>query len=254
MTHVEDKHREIARALIAPVRRVSRPSTVVWDATNRPAPNVGPIAIWSAGRGPCVVLVHGWEADHRDMDAFVAPLVAAGRRVVAFDLPAHGETPGETATLPELAAALTAVSTLAGEVDAIVAHSVGCAATAAALAEGLRVRRAAFIAPPLRYEAFVRYYADQAGVEGDALVAALGELGLDIAPLDIRKSAARIAMRVPLLLVHSMDDRVCDASNSSKIAALWNGSTVEFVEGLGHNRILRDPGVVGRIATFVTAE
>jgi pimeloyl-ACP methyl ester carboxylesterase len=248
MTHVEDKHREIARALIAPVRRVSRPSTVVWDATNRPAPNVGPIAIWSAGRGPCVVLVHGWEADHRDMDAFVAPLVAAGRRVVAFDLPAHGETPGETATLPELAAALTAVSTLAGEVDAIVAHSVGCAATAAALAEGLRVRRTAFIAPPLRY------YADQAGVEGDALVAALGELGLDVAPLDIRKSAARIAVHVPLLLVHSMDDRVCDASNSSKIAALWNGSTVEFVEGLGHNRILHDPGVVGRIATFVTAE
>jgi pimeloyl-ACP methyl ester carboxylesterase len=101
MTHVEDKHREIARALIAPVRRVARPSAVVWDTTNRPAPNVGPIAMWSAGRGPCVVLVHGWEADHRDMDAFVAPLVAAGRRVVAFDLPAHGEA-SATHYLPEI--------------------------------------------------------------------------------------------------------------------------------------------------------
>ena len=247
----EGRHLEIARALIAPARRAPRPSDVVWDATNRPSPNVGPIAVWSAGSGPCVVLVHGWETDHRDMDAFVAPLVAGGRRVVAFDLPAHGETPGDTATLPELAEALVSICALAGDVESIVAHSVGCAATAIAVGGGLRPKRIVFVAPPLRYEAFVRSYAGQAGVEGDALVAALAELGLDVAPLDIRKNAARIGEPLPLLIVHSTDDRVCDVTNAAKIAAVWPGATTELVEGLGHARILRDANVVERVTRFL---
>ncbi len=252
--NVEDRYEEIARALLAPARRAARPSPVLWDATTKPSANVGPLAMWRAGAGPCVVLVHGWETDHRDMDAFVAPLVAAGRSVVAFDFPAHGESPGETATLPDLAEALAAVCAFVGPVDGIVAHSVGCAATAIALAGGLRVRRAAFIAPPLRYEAFVRAYAERAGADGDALVSALAKLGLDVAPLDLRENAARIDDHVPLLLVHSTDDRVCAVENTHRIAAVWPGATKAIVEGLGHSRILRNENVIARVRDFLVDE
>ncbi|MBD5634417.1 MAG: alpha/beta fold hydrolase [Candidatus Eremiobacteraeota bacterium] len=241
---------ELARSLLAPTRRVARPSDVLWDARETISTAYGPIAVWAKGTGPTVVLAHGWEADHLDMDAFVAPLVARGRRVVTFDLPAHGESSGEIATLPDLATALHGVADFAGGADAIVAHSVGCATTAIALAAGLQARRVAFVAPPLRYEAFVRFYAQQNGVDGDALVGVLAEMGLDVGPLDIRENAAGID--VPLLIVHSRDDRICDVRNAAKIAAVWRGSTVELLDGLRHVRILRDATVVSRVVEFLT--
>jgi pimeloyl-ACP methyl ester carboxylesterase len=71
-----------------------------------------------------------------------------------------------------------------------------------------------------------------------------------VGPLDIRKNAAGID--VPLLIVHSKDDRVCDSTNATKIAQVWNGARVTFVEGLGHTRILRDPDVVASVVDFVT--
>jgi pimeloyl-ACP methyl ester carboxylesterase len=246
---VTDRAREVARALLTPTRRAPRPSTVAWDRRETIATRYGPIVTWTIGTGPAVVLVHGWEADHVDMDAFVAPLLARGRSVVTFDLPAHGESSGERAALPDLAGALEDVVASMGDVDAAIAHSVGCATTALALVAGASFRRVAFVSPPLRYAAFARFYAEQRGVEGDAIVAALAEAGVDVGPLDIRKNAADID--VPLLIVHSKDDRVCDSSNATKIADVWNNAQVTFVEGLGHTRILRDPDVVANVVDFV---
>jgi pimeloyl-ACP methyl ester carboxylesterase len=247
---VTDRAREVARALLTPTRRAPRPSTIAWARRETIAARYGPIVTWTVGTGPAVVLVHGWEADHLDMDAFVVPLLARGRRVVTFDLPAQGETAGERASLPDLASALEDVIAATGDVDAVIAHSVGCATTALALAAGASLRRVAFVAPPLRYAAFARFYAEQHGVEGDAVVAALAENGVDVAPLDIRRNAA--TLNVPLLIVHSRDDRVCDSPNATKIADVWENARVTFVDGLGHTRILRDPEVVASVVDFVT--
>jgi pimeloyl-ACP methyl ester carboxylesterase len=247
---VTDRAREVARALLTPNRREPRPSAIAWDHRETISARYGPIVTWTIGTGPAVVLVHGWEADHVDMDAFVVPLLARGRRVVTFDFPAHGESSGDRATLPDLADALEDVVAATGGVDAVIAHSVGCAATAVALGAGASFRRVAFVSPPLRYAAFARYYAEQNGVEGDAIVAALAETGLDVAPLDIRKNAT--GLEVPLLIVHSKDDRVCDATNATKIADVWKNAHVTFVDGLGHTRILRDQNVVANIVDFVS--
>jgi pimeloyl-ACP methyl ester carboxylesterase len=247
---VTDRAREVARALLTPTRRAPRPSAIAWERRETIATRYGPIAMFTIGTGPTVVLVHGWEADHVDMDAFVAPLLARGRRVVTFDLPAHGESSGERASLPDLAVALEDVIAAIGNVDAAIAHSVGCATTAVTLAAGAALQRVAFVSPPLRYAAFARFYAEQHGVEGDAIVAALAEAGVDVGPLDIRKNAAEID--VPLLILHSKDDRVCDSTNATKIADVWKNARVTFVDGLGHNRILRDPNVVASAVDFVT--
>jgi hypothetical protein len=68
--------------------------------------------IW--GEGPVVYLQHGWGGHRQQLGALVAPLVAAGYRVVAFDAPSHGESgPGPSGprrtTAVEFADALAAV-------------------------------------------------------------------------------------------------------------------------------------------------
>jgi pimeloyl-ACP methyl ester carboxylesterase len=45
------------------------------------------------GRGPALVLVHGMAASLHDWDALVPALVRAGYRVLAVDLPGHGDSP-----------------------------------------------------------------------------------------------------------------------------------------------------------------
>src|ERR1700741_4784010 len=95
------------------------------EASLRMPPGVPPSepveAIWSGhriageswGDGPGVYLVHGWGGCRAHLGVFVKPLVEAGHRVIAFDLPSHNESePGELApgrtTIVECAEAVRA--------------------------------------------------------------------------------------------------------------------------------------------------
>ncbi|MFW6193451.1 MAG: alpha/beta hydrolase [Gemmatimonadota bacterium] len=52
--------------------------------------------------GPTVLLVHGWSSHTGHMTGFVDPLLRRGFRVVAFDGPAHGRSPGARTDIFEL--------------------------------------------------------------------------------------------------------------------------------------------------------
>ncbi|RPI33855.1 MAG: alpha/beta hydrolase [Chloroflexota bacterium] len=47
----------------------------------------------TSGDGPPVILLHGIAASHHDWDTYIPPLVAAGYKVFALDLPGHGDSP-----------------------------------------------------------------------------------------------------------------------------------------------------------------
>ena len=67
-----------------------RPIEAYWDGHR--------IAGEEWGEGPPIYLVHGWGGQRPHLAVFVKPLVEAGYRVVAFDLPSHNESdPGELA-------------------------------------------------------------------------------------------------------------------------------------------------------------
>ena len=51
-------------------------------------------------------------------------------------------------------------------------------------------------------------------------------------------------MRTPLLILHDRDDRQVPVEQATEIAGVWPGSRVITTAGLGHQRPLRDPGVV----------
>ena len=71
--------------------------------TTIPSP-CGPLAAWVWGTGPrTALLVHGWAGRGLQLGAFANPLVAAGFRVVAYDGPGHGSSPGRTSNLFDLA-------------------------------------------------------------------------------------------------------------------------------------------------------
>ena len=106
------------------------------------------VATWRWGTGPTVLLVHGWEGRGSQLGSFVAPLVAAGMSVVAFDAPAHGDSPGHRLYLTDHADAVADMVAAIGPVHAIVAHSFGAAAVLLAHARhGVDAPRNVMIAP-----------------------------------------------------------------------------------------------------------
>jgi pimeloyl-ACP methyl ester carboxylesterase len=160
----------IADALLTPDRGEPAASTIPWDTRETLDTPQGAIAYWTIGSGPAVLLVHGWEGWHAQMDAFVAPLLARGARVVSVDLPAHGESGGVTASPLDCGAAIAAVGAQIGPLAGAIGHSGGCPSIAIAMRGGMRLQRVALIATPERWERYVRWFAQEEGVDAEHLI------------------------------------------------------------------------------------
>ena len=123
----------------------------------------GPLAVYRFGRGPLVLLVHGWNGRATQLGAFVPALVSAGFQVVAFDAPGHGASAGSRSSIVAFANAFdTVVDTVrpfCQPIHGIVTHSLGGSAVAFAIRRALAEEerggdaafsrtRLVFIAPP----------------------------------------------------------------------------------------------------------
>ena len=240
-----------ALLFLTPARTPMQNETESGPRPDRMVPTPGgAIATWREGEGPVVLMVHGWSAQHADLAAFVTPLVGAGYQVVSIDLPAHGQSEGELASVPDMARALQAVAAAIGPIHGVIAHSVGCAATALALKKGMQALRVVLVAPPARYAHFVRAFSQRAGIEPESLLSALRLRDIDVDSVDLPLMAPNLHARA--LVIHSKDDQVVPFANGQKIAAAWPGARPLECEALGHKRILSDPAVVAAAVSFFT--
>ena len=206
------------------------------------------------GDGPTALLVHGWSGTSAQLAGFVAPLLQQGHYVAAPDLPAHGDSPGRRTNIREMADAIARAGRRLGPVRALVAHSLGAAAAAVAMAEGLRVERAVLIASPANIEVYPRRFAAALGFSpagADRMAAALERRA---GPLE-RLSPIRLAPRqtAEALILHDPLDREVPFDESRALAKAWPGAQLEAIAGRGHTRALHDPEVIARAAAFIGA-
>jgi hypothetical protein len=137
----------------------------------------------------------------------------------------------------------------------VIAHSLGATAAAFAIAGGLAVERAAFLAPMADPLPYTRTFAGRLGF-GDRVRTRLVDrierrVGLPLSAFDVPALAGRVPTP-PLLLVHDRLDAETGWSDSAAIAASWPRSRLVTTSGLGHRRILRAPAVIAEVTGFVT--
>ena len=214
------------------------------------------LAVWSWGVGPTVLLVHGWNGRGTQLGALVAPLVQRGYRVVTFDTVGHGDSDGKRATLVDMADAVGAVAEAVGPVMALIAHSMGGAVTTIAMADGLAVQRAVYIAPPADPARWIEIFAEFLGFSEDLTdrMTAYIERLAGRKVRDLRGPVLARSMTTPLLVIHDRDDLEVPWRESSAVATAWPGASTWRTAGLGHRRVLRDPGVVEKIVRFISKE
>jgi len=209
---------------------------------------------WGNPDAPGIMLIHGWNGRGLQLGAFAEPLVNSGLRVIAFDAPGHGDSPGSSTHIFDYAQAIQDVAGASGMLSGAIAHSFGAPAVARALHQGLQLPRLITIAAPADAEFLVQRFADQLHIPAAVIDAMRSRIeqrfGMDIFQ---RLSTERMlsAMDIPGLIIHDRDDRDIPATHAQRLQDVWPNTQLIYTEGLGHNRILRDPAVIAAAADFL---
>lgn len=226
--------------------------TARWQVVETPAGEVQSYVYEPDGEAlGTVMLVHGWTSELAFMAAFTEPLRRSGLRVVAFDFPAHGLSPGRRTNLADCARAMRAVCDRYGPIDGVVAHSYG-GFVALLVAEGgpplggaYPIGRIVLISCPNELStvtrnfgrtlklgpAAQRYYEHHLERVGHRPVATF--------------SAAQLLRDFdkPVLIVQGRADEEVSFHNAEDIAAAHPSARLVLFDGLGHRNILFAPPV-----------
>lgn len=210
---------------------------------------------------PRVLVVHGWGSGAAYLAPMAAGLHAAGNRVVALDLPGHGRSSGRILDMRRAAESLQAASREHGPFDAIVAHSFGGAATIVATSgligcvPRLKAGRLVIIGAPSRLDfifgGFIRIMRLGKDMLRRMEARAEQETGLHPDVFDGARLVAKLG--IPALVIHARDDKEVPADNAEAYEGVSPRVTVQWADGLGHRRIVRDQGVIDGIARFIAA-
>jgi len=247
----------LARQLMFRVRRFPRPA---WEeellataARHQRIPlRDGQLWTWSWGEGPPVLLVHGWEGRGTQLGRFIPALLDRGLGVVAFDGPGHGLSTVTRGSMPDQAAAVERLSRILGPFHGTIGHSMGAGSIAYAAAQGVDLGRAVLVAPPLDPRAFFETVTAELGLGERVLAriieAAEQELGASLVSLNVRDNAGHL--RAPAMVVHDREDRSVPLVEGEAVAEAC-GAELLVTSGLGHRRVLKDAGVIEKVADFL---
>jgi pimeloyl-ACP methyl ester carboxylesterase len=151
-------------------------------------------------------------------------------------------------------AALTAVVDTFGPPHAIVAHSLGCAITAFAIADGMPApKRLGFVAPTVGPLPHMHAMTQLLGLTERTQSAILRQFETMVGrPITDFDALTLPGPMPPTLIVHDYRDKKNSHTEAVNLAATWPSAKLHSTDGLGHRQILRDADVVKRITTFVT--
>ncbi len=206
------------------------------------------VQAWRWGRGPAILMVHGWSGRGVQFHRFVAPLVQAGYTVVAIDGPAHGASSGRITSYFEFTDTIRTFLTtdLDFNIQGIIGHSFGASAAINALAkEGLFVN-AVCIAPVLKLRDLLLYSFRRFGIPQTLVARLIGKFeqrfGYHLEADDPHLLIGDL--KGPVLIVHDQQDRTAAFGDSIYQAQMHGHINILATRGLGHRRILTDPAVV----------
>ena len=208
-----------------------------------------------------VMLVHGWTSEAAFMTAFIEPLRRSGFRVVLFDFPAHGASPGRRTNLADCARAMLSVCETFGPINAAVAHSFG-GFVALLVAEGgpplpraHPIERFVLIACPNRLSDVTSDFGAKLGLTPAAQRAYEHHLErVGHRPVSTFSTVELLqTVKAPTLVIHGSCDREVPFHNAEAVANLGAHIELQAYEGFGHRTILYAPQAMRAVMTYLVA-
>jgi pimeloyl-ACP methyl ester carboxylesterase len=212
----------------------------------------------AAPDAPVVLLVHGWGGHAGQMLPLAEALLHQGLRPVLVEMPAHGRSAGSQSALPQFARAIEYVAARLKQqgfaLRGLAAHSLGASAGAFATGRGIGVERLVLLAPPASPPEYTRLFAQVFGLSERTRAAMQGRIearhGVPMPQFEPEAVAPRI--QVPTLVVHDRQDSINRFADGQAFAHAIRGARLVATEGLGHRKLLKDPGVLAKVAIFLS--
>ena len=213
------------------------------------------IQCYAWGRGPLILLVHGWAGRATQFRKIIQALVAANFRVVGFDGPAHGRSGGMSTNILEFEETLKAMYDSVGEPEGVIAHSFGGGAVLYAAMNGLVVKKLINIAVPTVADEIIDTYLKT--INGSKATAKyfksyiLETNGKPFEEFTALYFIRHLKQHISLLLIHDEGDKDVAIHQAEEVIKIYPKARLVKTKGLGHTRILKDDAVCKKCVSFM---
>jgi len=209
--------------------------------------------IYSSGTGPVVLLIHGWEGSASSFTAIARRLLDEGHRVVLFDLPAHGYSPGKKTNLVEIGRVIKKLEDEEGKFHAIIGHSFGAACAGHAIKSGVSMEHFVSISAPTTMSFIIDRFCYMVGASEKTRQGLIQQIDAILQGPHEQESLTELAanFKPAGLIVHDRKDRVVPYSHAEAFSSAWPGARLFDTHSLGHSRILKDEEVIQVIASRI---
>lgn len=193
------------------------------------------------GKGPSVLLLHGWESSTARWFAMYEPLKKAGFDIYAIDAPAHGRSEGKKFNVFMYCQVLdTYFKHLGFAPDYWVGHSGGGMAAiyyACKPEFTFDPKQIVSMAVPGELENFIDKFCELVGAN-DRVKYGIEhhfhrKLDHRFADIDFTEFVKQV--KVPGLIVHDEEDDVAPIAGARRMHANWPGATLATTVGCGHS-------------------
>ena len=206
-----------------------------------------------AGKGPKVLLLHGWSGRGTQLFAFANELKKSNFEIITFDMPAHGQSVGNKTNIVELVACIKEIHVKYGPFTHAIAHSMGSMALLRALRDGIPMKSIAIISSGDKIRNVFYRFSEQLQFS-DKVTERMIQIVEKQFGMNLESYSSSMSLKhleLPLLIVHDKDDNETPFAYSKDLHKIANNSELLLSSGLGHHRILRDSKTVQRIVQFI---
>ena len=227
------------KLLLKPDRRkmVTLPQSMSQQTLNTVSGNV---AVYKIGKGPVILLSHGWSGSASQLFALMIKIAEAGFQAVSFDHLGHGQSDGDEANLFLFIKTKKLIIELIEKeqpLKTIISHSMG---SAAALNAFNGPQPLLLIAPVFKFSEAMFEKVEQSGVARQLLENVLADLerqhGMDFIASDPIHHVDNYSGDIHI--VHDIDDQFSPIIDSVQIAEANAHVKLTMTNNLGHGKVI----------------
>ena len=206
------------------------------------------------GQGPVVWLIHGWESRGSTFYKMIPSFVDKGYQVVAWDGPAHGDSPGNTNTVPGNGQALSEDMNekLFEPAVAIVGHSFGGATLAVLSKLQPMPKKVVIVSAPTRITGVFSRFAKliKLGDKARQYFIQLSEKSSGYTFADVSLVNNDLSVISDVLIIHDKGDDVIPFADFKTLKQTWQSGQYLQTQDLGHRLTIKDPDMINSIVDF----
>lgn len=210
---------------------------------------------WSWGKGPIVILCHGWEARGSKMATLATAIARLGFQAIAIDCTAHGHSSGKQSNFDVMARDIHSLTSQFPHIFAIVGHSMGGMMAMRAREFGVKAERYVLLGAPSAPLPIIDIIKNILKLSPNAITICQNKIADQIGFSWPQLLAGKIYTNAdaPLMMIYDTQDEEVPLFHAEKIQSIWKNSTLIKTSGLGHRKLIWDPDVIQSIMTFITS-